>query len=247
MATWTCPGCAKPYPEDDPKAIIRHVSECDYVDGAGQPIDVHLKFSVVHWYITAVRSDTLAEVTGGLPFPALLGRVEDGFEDEDTEDAVAEFLNTLTEDAGPAEADGFEISDVYDARRDQMPSRAAGAGTAREGTAAVPPGSGRGQCEFCHTADVPLEAVLSADPDQAVCGTCHADPRLATLSLAAVNDSRPVYVLSRGDLARIAGQEVTDRDAARIAKAIDNSTVSEALADAVWQVCGYLAEPDEPR
>lgn len=39
MATWTCPGCAKPYSEDDPKAIVRHVSGCDYVDGAGQPAD----------------------------------------------------------------------------------------------------------------------------------------------------------------------------------------------------------------
>lgn len=247
MATWICPGCTKPYSEDDPKAIVRHVSECDYVDGAGQPIDVHVKFSVVHWYITAVRSDELAEVTGGLPFRALLGRVEDGFEDEGTEDAVAGFLHTLTEDAGPAEADGFEISDVYDARRDRPHSKTASAGAAREGAAAVPPGSGRGQCAVCRTADVALEAVLSADPDQVVCGTCHADPRLATVSLAAVNDSRPVYVLSRGDLVRIAGQEVTDRDAARIAKAIDNSTVSEAIADAVWQVCGYQAERDEPR
>lgn len=247
MATWTCPGCTRPYSEDDPKAIVRHVSGCDYVDGAGQPADLHVKFSVVHYYLAAVRSDTLAGVTGGLPFPALLGRVEDGFEDEDTEDAVAAFLNTLTEDVSPAGADGFEISDVYDARRDRPPSKAAGAGAAREGTAAVPPGSGRGQCESCHATDVALEAVLSADPDQVVCGACHADRHLATVSLAAVNDSRPVYVLSRGDLARIAGREVTGRDAARIAKAIGNSTVSEAIADAVWQVCGYPAEPDEPR
>lgn len=101
MATWTCPGGAKPYSEDDPKAIVRHVSGCDCVDGAGQPADLHVKFSVVHYYLAAVRSDTLAGVTG--------------------------------------------------------------------------------------------------------------------------------------------------RDAARIAKAIDNSTVSEAIADAVWQVCGYPAEPDEPR
>lgn len=229
MATWTCPGCAKSCSDDDPKAIVGHVSECDYVDGAGQPIDLNVKFSVVHYYIAAVRSGKLAEVTGGLPFRDLHGRVEDGFEDEDTEEAVAGFLSSLAEAQGPAEADGFEISRVYDARLDR-------------------PGGplGRGQCEFCHAADAALVAVLSADPDQAVCEACHADPRLPTVSLAAVSDSRPVYVVSRGDLARIAGREVTDGEAARIARAIGNSTASEAIGEAVVQVCGYPAEPGEP-
>ena len=179
MATWACPGCTKPYPEDDPKAVVRHVSECEYVDGAGQPIDLAVKFSVVHWYIAAVRSDNLAEVTGGLPFADLRGRVEDGFEDEDTEEAVAEFLDSLAEAVGPAESDGFEISDVYDARRDRLPSRSPGADATREIA-----GGRCGQCEFCRATGVALEAVLAADPDQAVCGACHADPRLPTVSLA---------------------------------------------------------------
>lgn len=120
MRTWSCPGCLKPYP-DDPNAVVVQIGECDYVDGAGQPIDLHVKFSVVHYYPVAVRSGELAEVTGGLPFPDLLGRVEDGFKDEDTEDAVAGFLNALSQADGPVEADGFEISDVYDARRDRLP------------------------------------------------------------------------------------------------------------------------------
>jgi hypothetical protein len=110
----------------------------------------------------------------------------------------------------------------------------------------------RGQCEFCHAADVALVAVLSADPDQAVCEACNADPRLPTVSLATVSDDRPVYVVSRGDLARMAGRAVTDGEAARIAKAIDNSTAMEAIGDAVWQVCGVpdtseTTRPEEAR
>jgi hypothetical protein len=89
--------------------------------------------------------------------------------------------------------------------------------------------------------------VLSADPDEVVCGACHADPRLPTVSLEAVTDSRPAYVVSRGDPARIAGRAVTDSEAERIAKAIDNSTVPEGIGEAVLQVCGYPAELNEPR
>jgi hypothetical protein len=107
-----------------------------------------------------------------------------------------------------------------------------------------PPAARRGQCEVCHAADVELAAVLSADPDQQVCEACHADPRLPTVSLAAVNDDRPAYVVSRGDLARIAGREVTDSEVARILKAIDYSTAMAAIGDAVWQVCGSPAEPE---
>jgi hypothetical protein len=103
----------------------------------------------------------------------------------------------------------------------------------------------RGQCEFCHAIDMVLEAVLSGDPDQVVCAACHADPRVPTVSLAVVTDSRPAYVVSRGDLARIAGREVTDGEAKRIVKAIDNGAASEAIGEAVWQVCGPPAEPDQ--
>jgi hypothetical protein len=125
------------------------------------------------------------------------------------------------------------------------------ASTLAEGTIRKPARPGRealrGQCEFCHAADVNLAAVLSADPDQVVCEACHADPRLPTVSLAAVNDGRPVYVVSRGDLARLAGREVTDSEAARIARAIGNSTASEAIGDAVWQVCGPPGTGDRTR
>jgi len=54
-----------------------------------------------------------------------------------------------------------------------------------------------------------------------------------------------VYVVSRGDLTRIAGREVTDSEAKRVAEAIGNSTPSGAVGDAVLQVCGYLDEPGE--
>jgi hypothetical protein len=224
--TWTCPGCQSPYPQDDPALIAAHVRDCDHVDGAGQPLDVTIKFSVVNWYIAKIRSDRLAAATGGLPFRALPGPVEDGFDDEATEQAVTALLESLAEAEGPASADGLEIGDVYDARLDR-------------------PRPPSGQCEFCHAADAPLAAVLAADPDQVVCEACHADPRLPTVSLAAVSDSRPAYVLTRGDLARIAGREVTGHEAARIAKAIGNSTAPDAIGDAVWQVCGSPAEPEE--
>lgn len=100
-------------------------------------------------------------------------------------------------------------------------------------------GGPHGICEVCRDRGVPLMAVLSADPDQAVCESCHTDPRLPTVSLAVVNDSRPVYVVSRGDLARIAGREATDEEARRTARAIEHSTAKDAVGDAVFQVCGY--------
>jgi hypothetical protein len=293
MATWACPCGRASYSENDPDLIVRHVSECDYVDGAGQPIDLAVKFSVVHYYIATVRSDKLAEVTGGLPFRDLRGQVEDGFEDENNKEAVAEFLNSLTEAEGPVEADGFEVHRVYDARRDHPREPLPGASTVEgqavkhtvyekrpeiivyeieasdaadaearylkdgeetgsyldgdTGVTVEPATVRRGQCEFCREADAALVAVLSGDPDQGVCEACHADPRLPTVSLAVVSDSRPAYVVSHGDLARIAGREVTDSEAARIVKAIDNSTASEAIGEAIAQVCGYPAEPDESR
>lgn len=102
-----------------------------------------------------------------------------------------------------------------------------------------------GQCAVCQAADAALAGVLAADPDQAVCEACHANRRLPTVSLAAVSDTRPVYVVSRGDLARLAGRELADSEVARVVKAIDNSTAFHAIGDAVGQVCGYPDELDE--
>ena len=106
------------------------------------------------------------------------------------------------------------------------------------------PAARRGYCEFCHAADVELAAVLSADPDQEVCEACHANPRVPTISHAVVSDDRPAYVVSRGDLARIAGREVNDSEVARILKTIENSTAMEAIGEAARQVCGSPPEPE---
>jgi hypothetical protein len=103
----------------------------------------------------------------------------------------------------------------------------------------------RGQCEFCMMPDVLLVAALSADPDVLVCETCHADPRVPTVALAVLADDRPAWVISRGDLAGMAGRAVTDAEVARIAKAIGYSTATEAVGDAVAQVCGYPEEAGE--
>ena len=40
-----------------------------------------------------------------------------------------------------------------------------------------------GTCEFCGASNVPLVATLEADPDQRICATCHADPRIPSNSL----------------------------------------------------------------
>jgi hypothetical protein len=119
--TWTCGGCGTSYSADDDADMnTGHPGTCDYADGAGQPISVIVKFSAVGWYHVRVPSDQLAQVTGGLPFTALRGTVEDGaWPDDDTEDGVTDFLTGLTVTAGASGMDGFEISDVYPAARDE--------------------------------------------------------------------------------------------------------------------------------
>jgi hypothetical protein len=121
-STWTCGGCRTTYSADDRDRIAGHPGNCDYDDGAGQPIDLTIKFSLVGWHIAVVRYDRLARVTGGLPFTALRGPVEDGFPDENTEDRVTDFLTALAALTGASETDGFEIHDVYLAERD-LPAR----------------------------------------------------------------------------------------------------------------------------
>lgn len=115
--TWRCPGCGTPYSEGDPDLIVRHVSECNYVDGSGQEYDVTLKWSVVHWYIGTVKSSALAAAAGSRPFTDLAGAVLDP-DDDDPDAGLPTYLDDLAADLIP-ETDGWEISHIYDARRDQ--------------------------------------------------------------------------------------------------------------------------------
>lgn len=92
-------------------------------------------------------------------------------------------------------------------------------------------------CEWCEE-PAEIVAVLGSDNDTRLCARCHADPRVPTISLAALADQTPVYVVTRADLARMAWRDVTDEEAARIAEAIGHSTAGEAVGDAVFAVCG---------
>ena len=122
MPTWTCPGgCGTSYSQNDPDLITRHVSECDYVDGAGQEYAVTVKWSVTHWHIATVKSSDLAAATGARPFTDLTGRVLDP-DDDDPDAELPTYLDELAADREP-ESDGWEISRMYDARLDQ-PRRA---------------------------------------------------------------------------------------------------------------------------
>jgi hypothetical protein len=112
---WACPGCGATHSGDDPDLVTGHVQQCDYVDGAGQPVELTVKFSSVNWYIARIRSDRLAAVTGGRRFAALRGPV--GGDDDDS--GLEELLAELADDAGPAMADGFEVGDVYPAAQDR--------------------------------------------------------------------------------------------------------------------------------
>lgn len=117
MKTWTCPGCGTSYSENDPDLITRHVSECDYVDGAGQEYDVVIKWSVTCWHIATVKSSDLAAAAGARPFTDLTGYVLDP-DDDDPAAGLPGYLDELGADRDP-ETDGWEISRIYDARRDQ--------------------------------------------------------------------------------------------------------------------------------
>ena len=137
---WQCPGPEDfpghrtpspppPAPGDAPAAAPRTrrptrtsspgtSRDCDYVDGAGQAYPVTVRWSVTHWYIATVRSPDLASAAGGRPFTSLTGHVLDP-DDDDPDAALPTYLDDLAADTGPAVTDGWEISSVYDARRDQ--------------------------------------------------------------------------------------------------------------------------------
>jgi hypothetical protein len=122
VATWTCPGCGTPYSQNDPDLIVRHVSECDYVDGAGQEYDVTVKWSVTQWHVATVKSSDLATAANGRPFSDLTGRVLDPDDGDRAEVGLPTYLDELAADRDP-ETDGWEISRIYAARLDQ-PRRA---------------------------------------------------------------------------------------------------------------------------
>lgn len=110
---WACPGCGTTHSTGDPDLITGHVRDCDYVDGAGQPAELIVKFSATCWYIARIPSGGLAAASGARPFAELLGSAE-----EDTE--LTEFLSELADGAGAAMTDGFKISDVYPAWLDRI-------------------------------------------------------------------------------------------------------------------------------
>jgi hypothetical protein len=94
-----------------------HVSECDYVEGAGQEYDVTVKWSVRHWYLASVKSSDLAAATGARPFTDLTGRVLD-LDDGDPDAELSAYLDELGSGCDP-DSDDWRISALYDTRRDQ--------------------------------------------------------------------------------------------------------------------------------
>ena len=73
-----------------------------------------------------------------------------------------------------------------------------------------------------------------------MCEACQLDPDVRTFPLAALADDREVLVITRGDLAWLAGRAVTDCEAARLAAAIGDTTAG-TVARLVQSVCGLTA------
>lgn len=118
---WACPGCGHTYSDNNPDMITEHVQRCDYVDGAGNPVKMTVKWSSVHWYLAEIDVTELAEAHG-LPLPPvakLLGELDDG-------DPVAEYLTELEEESDQAVfafSDKVDISAIYPASRDHPERR----------------------------------------------------------------------------------------------------------------------------
>lgn len=55
----------------------------------------------------------------------------------------------------------------------------------------------------------------------------------------------PVWYVPRDAVEEMAGREITDEEATRIGRAIENSTVGECVSAAVEQVCGLPPDDDE--
>lgn len=91
-----------------------------------------------------------------------------------------------------------------------------------------------GDCARCRKVAV-MVAALASDPGRQVCADCHERFDVATVSLPALADDRPVYGITRGDLVRLAGREVSDAEAAEVAKGLGRL---EAVTDVVLAACG---------
>jgi hypothetical protein len=99
-----------------------------------------------------------------------------------------------------------------------------------------------GLCCHCGQVDARLVAALSADPGQEVCEACALDPDVAAFPLSALADDREVWTVTRGDLAWLAGREVTDGEAVRLAAVIGDRTAG-TVARLVEEVCGSAPLP----
>ncbi len=55
-----------------------------------------------------------------------------------------------------------------------------------------------------------------------------------------------LYTFTREMAEGLAGRKITDEEAIRIRKAIEFSTISECVSEAVFQVCGLADDDDEP-
>jgi hypothetical protein len=86
-------------------------------------------------------------------------------------------------------------------------------------------------CESCLATKVLLVARLVADPDQLVCGTCHDDPRIPTISLTegplSREDSRAVLM---ADMA----PKITGPDTAAMAAFIADEFSQYGLTGITW-------------
>lgn len=107
MARWHCKGCGESYSENDADCIVDHVQACDYVDGAGEPVTVVVRWAEVRWHIAKVAATDLAAVTGSRPFAQLRGEASLNGGDRK---ALARYLTGL--DGCPHTID-VNVSDVY--------------------------------------------------------------------------------------------------------------------------------------
>jgi hypothetical protein len=96
-----------------------------------------------------------------------------------------------------------------------------------------------GRCAACGTGDVLLTGALADDTDLYVCQVCHDNPELLTVALEALWDDRAVYTITRGDLVRSAGRELTEDEISEVTGQMENSeSVREGVDESVYRVLG---------
>jgi hypothetical protein len=92
MSHWHCKGCGVFYKNADPDAVVRHVNDCDYVDGTGAPVTVQLVIRSVSSYIVRVPAGELAAAFG---HP--LGELTECSPDEEGDFDLFEYLTAQIE------------------------------------------------------------------------------------------------------------------------------------------------------